>query len=124
KNIFPYLNEFAQDTFTKVCNEFLTILNKMDKLPIKVCDSGTWIGKVGNIDIVLSDNNDRNIISICEFKKDSISFEDFEWLKFCVSKAKITDDFYYLFSKKDFDERIKNYALEVNNLILIDLSML
>ena len=124
KYIQPYLYDFSQDTFKKVCNEFLLILNKMNKLPIKVSENGTWIGKVGNIDIVLSDDNDKNIICLCEFIKDAVSLEDFEWLKFCVSKAKITDDYYYLFTRKDFDERIKKYALETNNVILVDLSML
>lgn len=124
KYIKPYLYDFAEDTFKNVCREFLLILNRMGKLPIKVCDSGTWVGKIGNIDIVLSDDNERNVIGLCEFKKDVITFEDFEWLKFCVSKAKISDDFYYLFSKNSFDDRIRQYSLQNNNLILIDLSML
>lgn len=122
--IEPFLYDFGADAFRKVCFEYLMILNKMDKLPIKVINHGTWIGKIGNIDIVLSDNNDRNIIALCEFRKDTITYEDFEWLKFCVSKAKLTDDIYYLFSKDSFDERIKMYAEEVNNLVLVDLSML
>lgn len=124
KYIEPYLNDFGQEAFRQVCNEYIMLSNRLEKLPIKVNANGTWHGKVGNIDIVCTDDSGRSIIGLCEFKNDQITFEDFEWLKFCVSKAKLSGDFYYLFSKKSFDERIVMYSKEVNNLVLIDLSML
>lgn len=118
------LMDFGREAFCRVCFEYLMILNRLSKLPIKIEKSGKWLGKVGNIDIVCTDSEKHTLIGMCEFKKDMMSFEDFEWLKFCVSKAKLDDDVYYLFSKKDFDERIKMYAMENDNVVLIDLSML
>ena len=122
--IEPYLCDFAKYAFKKVCFEYMSILNKMEKLPIKAESFGTWIGKLGNIDIVLSDNEDRNIICLCEYEKDNISYEDFEWLKFMVKQAKLSGDYYYLFSKKGFDERLLYIAESSDDLFLIDLSML
>lgn len=124
KYIAPFLFEYARDTFRKVCYEYLLILNKMNKLPISITESGTWIGKVGNIDIVCKDSNEHTLIGMCEFEKDIMTFEDFEWLEFCVKQAKLKADVYYLFTRKEFDDRIKEYAKESGNMILIDLSML
>lgn len=124
KYIEPYLDDFASSAFKNVCFEYLMLLNKMDRLPIKITSTGTWIGKVGNIDILCTDNEGRTLIGLCEFCKDTITLEDFEWLEFCVSKAKLTGDYYYLFSKKGFDEKLTAYVSIVNNIILIDLSML
>lgn len=124
KYIAPYLYDFATTSFRKVCYEYLMILNKMGNLPIKATDSGIWLGKVGNIDIVIKDLNGNALIGYCEFEKDIMSFEDFEWLEFCVSQAKLNANVYYLFSKKDFDDRIKEYAEKKQNIVLVDLSML
>ena len=124
KYIAPYLYDFAKKSFRKVCLEYLLILNKMDKLPIKLTDVGTWVGKVGTIDIIGQDNSGHTLIGLCEFEKDVMTFEDFEWLKFCVSQAKLNSDLFYLFTKKEFDERIHAYAKENSNIFLMDLSML
>lgn len=110
--------------FRKVCYEYLMILDKLEKLPIKIKESGIWLGKIGNIDIVCTDTNENTLIGYCEFTKDKMTFEDFEWLQFCVSKAKLSDDVYYLFSKNGFDERIHEYAGQKNNVVLIDAAML
>lgn len=124
KYILPHLSDYAKTAFRKVCLECLMLLNQMGKLPINVKSNGIWLGKVGNIDIVCTDDDDRYIIGLCEFKKDTITLEDFEWLEFCVEKARLTGDIYYLFSKKDFDDRLKEYAKQAGNIFLIDLSMI
>lgn len=124
KYIEPYLFDFGKNAFRDVCFEYIMILDRIGKLPIKVSEYGTWVGKVGNIDIILKDSADHTLIGYCEFEKNEMSFEDFEWLKFCVSQAKLTGDIYYLFAKSGFDERIKAHALEAKNVVLIDTSML
>jgi len=124
KYVLPFLYDFGSISFGKVCNEYLALLDKMGKLPISIVEMGTWVGKVGNIDIVCQDEKNNTLIGYCEFKKDLMSFEDFEWLQFCVKQAKLNADIYYLFSKKDFDERIKEYAEQSGNVVLIDLSKL
>lgn len=124
KYILPYLNDFAAVSFRKVCYEYLLLLKKMGNLPLEIDEFGTWLGKVGNIDIVAKNSSGNALIGLCEFKKDIMSFEDFEWLEFCVAQAKLKADVYYLFSKKDFDERIKEYAEKTKNIVLVDLTML
>lgn len=124
KYIAPNLLDYGKEAYRKVCYEYIMLLNHMGNLPLNISESGRWLGKIGNIDIVCTDGSGKSIIGLCEFSKDEITFEDFEWLKFCVSKAKLTGDYYYLFSRKSFDEEIKNYVKEADNLFLIDLSML
>ena len=124
KYIAPYLFDFASRTFRKVCNEYLTILSSMGNLPLNISESGLWIGKVGNIDIVANDSRGHTLIGLCEFEKDIMTFEDLEWLEFCAKQAKLQANVYYLFCKKDFDNRIKEYAEKMGNIVLVDLSML
>lgn len=118
------LYDFASLSFRRVCLEYINILGRLNKLPIKITNSGIWVGKVGTIDIVASDDKGTTLIGMCEFKKDVMTYEDFEWLQFCVKQAKIKGDFYYLFSRKGFDERIREYANIEGNVVLIDLNML
>ena len=122
--IAPYLNDFSCNTFRKVCLEYIKILGRLNKLPINISKTGIWLGKVGTIDIVASDDKGNTIIGLCEFKKDYMTYEDFEWLQFCVKQAKISGDYYYLFAKKGFDDRIKEFANIERNVVLIDLNML
>ena len=73
--IAPYINDFGSDIFKKVCTEYIMILNRLGKLPFKVSEFGTWIGKVGNIDIVGVDDKGNTIIGLCEFCKDSMTVD-------------------------------------------------
>lgn len=124
KYIAPYLEDFAADTFRKVCVEYIEILDRLEKMPFKITDMGTWIGKVGNIDIICTDNSGHTLIGLCEFKKSSISYEDFEWLKFCAMQAKLSVDMYYLFTKNKFDDKLVDFAKEAGNVLLVDSTML
>lgn len=115
---------FSQDAFRTVCVEYLMLLNKMNKLPYIFREFGTFIGKVGNIDIVAEDKSGRNLIALCNWENDIMTLEDFEWLEFCAKQAKLSDDVYYLFSRTTFDDRLKELANNNNKIYLIDASML
>lgn len=118
------MREFSSESFRMVCFEYLNLLNKFNKLPVKFTKTGTWLGKIGNIDIVCQDEDENTIIGYCNYEKDEMTFEDFEWLSFCVKQAKLSGDYFYLFSKVSFDNELKKYASENANVFLIDSSVL
>lgn len=118
------IRSFSSEGFRMVCVEYLNLLNKFNRLPFKYTQSGTWLGKVGNIDIICQDEDENTIIGYCNYEKDEMTFEDFEWLEFCVKQAKLSADYFYLFSKVSFDYELKKYASENTNVFLIDSSVL
>lgn len=118
------LISFSQDAFRTICLEYLTLLNNMGRLPFNFNEFGTFLGKVGNIDIVASDSKGNNLIGLCNWENEVMTLEDYEWLTFCAKQAKLSDDVYYLFTRVSFDEKLKELASLNKNIYLIDSSML
>ena len=99
-------------------------MNRMGKLSFRYTKKGSWIGKVGNIDIIAQDEEGHTLCGFCSYEKNRMSYEDYEWFMFCVKQAKLKVNDYFLFSSGDFDERIIQEAEEKGNVYLIDASKL
>ena len=65
KDLDDYMNRY----FVKVCREYLTLLNRIGKLPIDIHRIGTWVGKKGNIDIVAQNSVRESIVGICNWSE-------------------------------------------------------
>ena len=124
KYIASGFNEYAARYFTEVCAEYLELMNRMGKLSFKYTKKGSWIGKVGNIDIIAQDDEGNTLCALCSYEKNRMSYEDYEWFMFCIKQAKLKVNDYFLFSSGDFDERIVQEAEEKENVYLIDASKL
>lgn len=124
KYIEPYFKEYVSECFVRVCSEYLNLMNQMGRLQYNFTHLGAWVGKVGTIDIVASDDNGHTIIGSCNWERSVMSYDDFEWLIFCMEQAKLTADYYYLFSATTFDEKLRLEAKMSDNIILIDSTQL
>lgn len=120
--IEPTLNEFALEAFIKVGTEFVSIMDSMGKLPVKIERTGRWWGKNGNIDIIGVSHEQQYVIGKCNWLDDTFKFSDFEELMYNVGLAEIGKDYIYLFSKNDFDDELKEFANENKNVNLISLN--
>ena len=96
----------------------------MNKLSFKYEKSGSWVGKVGTIDIVAEDEEGHTLVGMCSWERSLMTYDDYEWLLFCVEKAKLNVDYIYLFSVDGFDEKLNLEAKVKKNIILIDISQL
>ncbi|MCR4657837.1 MAG: ATP-binding protein [Lachnospiraceae bacterium] len=124
KYIAPSFKAYSSRYFTEVCSEYLELMNRMGKLSFKYTKKGSWIGKVGNIDIIAQDEEGNTLCALCSYEKSRISYEDYEWFLFCIEQAKLKVKDLFLFSAGDFDEQIIMEAEENENLYLIDSSKL
>lgn len=106
KIIKPELKAYSQDTFAKICREYIENENKKGNLPFAVNMVGKWSGKMGNIDIVASDDQGNIIIGMCNWEKPMMRYDDYEWLMFCAEQAKIKANYVYLISQGGFDEKL------------------
>ncbi|MCR5420598.1 MAG: ATP-binding protein [Lachnospiraceae bacterium] len=122
--IAPTFKSYTAYCFTDVCAEYLDILNQRDKLSFRYNQRGVWVGKVGTIDTVATDDNGRTLVALCNWENPLMSYADYEWLMFCVKQAKLDIDSVYLFSAGDFDLELKQEAMIKTNVKLIDGSQL
>lgn len=118
------LNAYLDRYFVKVCQEYLMLLSKIGRLPITISKIGSWIGKQGNIDIIASDDEGKAIIGLCRWKDRTVTYSMCLDLFDLMGQAKISADYYYLFSSKAFDEKLKKEAAKEPRIILVDISSL
>lgn len=120
KYIENQLRTFAAFTYVDICKEYLLRESAAGHLDFKITQIGTWYGKVGNIDIIASDDHGHFLVGLCNFEKSKMSFGDYEWNNYCLSQAKVNCDKLYLFSQNSFEEKLKKEAELRSDIILID----
>ncbi|MCR5800084.1 MAG: AAA family ATPase [Lachnospiraceae bacterium] len=121
KHIKPNLKSYTAKFFPLVCREYLETMNAYGKLPIRYSKLGRWIGKLGTIDFVATDDNDNTLLVLCNWEKPMIRFDDYEWLLFCAKQAKIRADYCMLISAQGFDEKLKFAGNSKKNISLVTL---
>lgn len=119
--IAPSFSAYVSECFGKVCAE---AAGRMDSVPFSGEKMGEWVGKAGNIDIVMQDTDNHFLIGMCNWDRPQMSFEDYEWLMFCAGQAKIKPDQVVLFSATGFEEKLISEERGRNDLKLFTISQL
>lgn len=117
------LEEYLNRYFVKVCMEYLELMDQIRKLPIQIYKMGTWIGKRGHIDIIVQNTIRENLLCLCNWSK-PMSFEMCQDLFQSMEQAKITANYYYLFSAKGFDEKLVRMVSADSRIQLVDMNQL
>lgn len=115
-----YTAQHASDVFA----EYMEEQNYAKNLPFTYEKSGKWIGKAGTIDFIAQDNAANTIVGLCSFENENLLYADYEWLNFCLKKARVSADYIYLFSTGGFDDKVKTEAEKNTHIILIGLEQL
>lgn len=118
------LNGYLTPYFVKVCSEYLGLLNMVGQTPIKIVKTGTWLGKEGTIDIIGQDEEGESVVGICNWEKDSLTFEDYQNLLYSMKQARLHAKVTYLFSATSFDERLQELEKEEPTVVLVDMKEL
>ena len=122
--IAPGLDAYLGRYFAEVCMEYLGLLGVVGKLPLKIAKMGTWIGKEGTIDIIAQDNIRQNMVGLCNWEKPELTMQMCEELFANMEKAKISAEYYFLFSAKGFAEDVVAMAEKDKRFILVDMNEL
>ena len=104
--------------------EYLWLLNLTGKLPLHIKKMGTWIGKTGNIDIIAQNEVRENLVGLCNWEKPQVTMEMCEELFANMKKAKISANYYFLFSASTFEQAVVEMAEQDKRFVLIDMSEL
>lgn len=118
------LEEYLNRYFVKVCVEYLELMNQVHKLPLQMHKMGTWIGKQGHIDIIVQNEVRENLICLCNWSEPEMTFEMCQKLFQSMEQAKLTANYYYLFSAKSFDEKLRKMVSADKRILLVDMNQL
>lgn len=117
------LEEYLNRYFVKVCMEYLELMDQIKKLPIQIYKMGSWVGKRGHIDIIVQNTIRENLLCLCSWSK-PMTFEMCQNLFQSMEQAKITANYYYLFSAKGFDEKLVKMVSADQRILLVDMNQL
>lgn len=123
--IAPELDRYLRPYFVGVCREYLSLMNMVGKVPIHIERMGTWIGKEGTIDIIGQDKIRDNVVGICNWDLEELTFDRYQKLLEDMKSARIHAKTIYLFSARSFDVKLK--ALEHQSdsaVVLVDMTEL
>lgn len=118
-----FLLEYAERYFVQVCSEYLKLVNKIGRLPITISKMGSWVGKEGTIHMIAQDEKGRCLIGQCNWLELEMTYEMCEHLFYCMDQAKISADYYYLFSGK-FDDKLEKVAKADSRIVLVNMNQL
>ena len=83
---------------------------------------GTWVGKKGNIDIIAQNSVRENLICLCNWSHPEMTFEMCQKLFASMEQAKVSANFYYLFSARGFEEKLVKMVSEEKRILLVDMN--
>lgn len=115
------LPAFVEQTYVRVCKEFLTLMNQYGKLPAKFRVPETFYGKDGMIPVIADGEGDKLLVGWCKWSVDPMEGSDFEKLLELTEQLGQEADYYYLFSKEGFVNELTAMASGMDNIELVDL---
>lgn len=141
KFVFPYLSDLFLDTpekfyerhiegrldeylnryFVSVCMEYMNLMSRAGRLPMKICKIGTWVGKDGTIDMIAQNSVRENIIGICNWTEEEMKYESYQKLEELLKQARIHASHYFFFSGRSFESALVEKAESDDRFTLIDM---
>ncbi len=122
--IEPGLDAYLRRYFIDVCKEYLELINRVGKVPLKIVKMGTWVGKDGTIDVVGEDKVRECVVGVTNWDEPKMSYDRYEQLLRDLKKAHISSKVFYLFSATAFDDRLRELADKDSSVVLVDMTEL
>ena len=122
--IAPDIDEYMNRYFVRVCVEYMELMNRVDKLPIKVVKLGTWIGKQGTVDIVAQDAVRNTIVGSCNWSKPMMTAADVAGLAQTLKKARLSPKHIFLFTATEFAPEVLALTDKDERFVPIDMKEL
>lgn len=91
---------FVEEPYRAVCRE---------RVAKEYKNTGEWLGKTGNLDIVASDGEGHYCVAACSYSR-KMTYEDYEWLLFSAKKARVKPGIVRLYCEKGFDDALLKAA--------------
>lgn len=119
RDIAPTFRLFMSAAFKDICREYVRREAAKGQFPFEISAMGEWVGKTGDIDVVAQSETGETLLAVCACEREKFPYEDYEWLLFLAGQARLRTDHIWLFTDREFDERLAAEAREKENLSLI-----
>lgn len=119
--VYGRLDEIIGKAFVKVCREFLVLMNRCQRLPVKFGNVGSLYGTDGFVPLIADSPKGRMLVGTCKWNSVPMNVEDFKQLLKCAEQTGREADYYYLFSKSGFTTELAAMAKNMDNIQCIDL---
>jgi hypothetical protein len=115
------LEEYTAFYFEKVCGQYIELMNLYQKLPVQYDISGSWYGKDGRIPLLAKDRDGQLLVVYSKWSRERFSAKDLEEILQYLIMAGIEPEYYFLFSRSDFDSDVTKKVSFVKNINLVAL---
>ena len=98
---------YMRECFADVCEEYLHLMAKHNRLTAEYTTWGSWYGKTGRIDIVAGDGKGHTLAGFCRFDHIEMSLEELKEYLELTELARLAPTEIFLFSRGGFTEEVK-----------------
>lgn len=117
--IAPTFRAYMSSAFKEMGREYVLREAAKGQFPFAISTMGEWAGKAGDIDMVAQSEAGETFLALFGCEREKFPYEDYEWLLFLAGQAKLHADYIWLFTDREFDERLIAEAKENDALSLI-----
>ena len=110
------IQNYATEHFKSVCREYILHCVERGLFPFEIEDEGEWLGKEGNLDIIVQSDVGDTAIGMCCWQRQA-THDDLLGIESCAKKARLEGDYYYLFSTVGFDAWLQDAAMKPDSKI-------
>lgn len=118
------LKDYPGAGFSAVCQEYLSVMNEMGRLPFNIVNSGGWYGKEVTVDYIGESEEGRLLVAICFWKDSLIGQGELTEILELLIQAGIRPEVVYLFAKKGFAAGMEQITQKNGNYNFISLAQL
>lgn len=102
RKIAPSFSLYVEEAYRKLCRE---------QAGRSCHNTGEWLGKSGAIDVIAVNEEGGLMVAACSYAK-QMTVEDYEWLLFCMKKAKVKSDDIRMYCERGFDVSLQRIAAQ------------
>lgn len=118
------IKDYPGAGFSAVCQEYLSVMNEMGRLPFNIVNSGGWYGKEITVDYIGESDDGRLLVAVCFWKDSLIGQKELTDVLEILLQAGIRPEVVYLFAKKGFAAGMEQVTQKNKNYNFISLSQL
>lgn len=116
------ISDYISAGYSKICAEYLDILNDRGKLPVTYTRHGEWVGKNGRIDVVGQDARRNTLLGFCNISGNALDLAMVEFYIGLAKEAHLRPEHCFFFSADGFTKEVEELAKRKEGIYLIDMN--
>ena len=113
--------EYVEDSMKVIGQEIIRSYCEKGMIPFEIDKMGEWVGKLDSIDVVAFNENKEALVCMCNYEKNVLTIDDYDWLMLLAKKARFQVHTVVLVTFERFDQGLLDKGKQMGNLHLISL---